>query len=90
MADQTVQNGKRPGNPCLAILADGSRCLRPDSVKPTVYRGEPWCCENHRKLLVAQREARGCEHDVSVCPGFVPHDKCCAGCHRSFVEGVGA
>ncbi len=44
------------------------------------FRGTDWCCENHRKLLVKQRTP-GCGHEVNVCPGLVPHDKCCGPCH---------
>lgn len=26
-------------------------CEKPDSEKPSVFRGKPWCSENHRKLI---------------------------------------
>lgn len=32
-------------------------CYRRDVDKPLCFRGEPWCCDNHRKLVVAQQEA---------------------------------
>lgn len=34
-------------------------CGLPDDQKPMVYRGEDWCCEQHRKVLTGEvpREA---------------------------------
>lgn len=52
------------GHPCAAVLtreqsgrggpAPLSRCGKRDDEKPMAFRGENWCCENHRKLYEEQ------------------------------------
>lgn len=29
-------------------------CGTPDHRKPMCFKGEPWCCERHRKLIVGE------------------------------------
>lgn len=30
-------------------------CNKPDSEKPMAFRGEEWCCEKHRQLVVQEK-----------------------------------
>lgn len=32
-------------------------CGLPDSEKPMVFRGEQWCCDDHRKVLMGEKPA---------------------------------
>lgn len=38
-------------NPCKV-------CGLTDENKPTCFRGEDWCCENHRKILVGDSKQK--------------------------------
>lgn len=52
MADYDPQNASPvagAGNPCLVPW-----CGKVDAEKPMCFRGEDWCCENHRKLVEVQ------------------------------------
>ena len=62
------------GHPCSAILnierpavtyqgkpITERRCGKVDNEKPMCFRGEPWCCDNHRKLVESQRAAESVE-----------------------------
>lgn len=65
MPEQTDQNGPALAgydHPCLAVVAVGTltglpplTCGKVDKDKPMCFRGEDWCCDNHRKLVAAQR-----------------------------------
>jgi hypothetical protein len=56
------------GHPCQAIVAMdnsdcyGSRlprtCGKTDPDKPMCFRSEPWCSDQHRKLVEQQRDRR--------------------------------
>jgi hypothetical protein len=41
--------GNEESNNCLV-------CGKPDEEKAMCFKGEDWCCENHRKVLVANEE----------------------------------
>lgn len=51
-------------HPCQALLWVGldcslngrALCGRTDPEKPMTFKGTDWCCENHRKLVVRQRD----------------------------------
>lgn len=50
------------GHPCLAWLVGsqsylGRLCGVVDKDKPMAFRGEDWCSENHRKLIVQQGDS---------------------------------
>jgi hypothetical protein len=29
-------------------------CKKADHEKPTCFRGEKWCCDNHRKMIIGE------------------------------------
>lgn len=45
----TSPTNLRPDHPCLV-------CGKTDREKAMAFRGEDWCCELHRKQIVAARE----------------------------------
>lgn len=36
----------------IEVMNNCEICGKPDSEKPTCFRGERWCCEKHRKLIL--------------------------------------
>jgi hypothetical protein len=40
-------------HPCQAVI-DELSCAKIDRDKPQIFRGEDWCCEQHRKLVLHQ------------------------------------
>lgn len=47
-------------DPTKPYPATGKHCLvccRPDLEKPSIFRGTPWCSDDHRKVVVGERQA---------------------------------
>lgn len=43
----TKEPVEQTGHPCKV-------CKTPDDQKPMVFRGEDWCCDTHRKMIVGE------------------------------------
>jgi hypothetical protein len=43
-------------------MTDCRVCSTPDEAKPTIFRGEEWCSDGHRKIILGEVEPK--QYDI--------------------------